>query len=204
MQKIFYRNLQIVHWPRLARPVFPVFHYSEEQQIGENFGERFINAIQDIFNHGYQYIITVGNDTPELRTRHIHKALHQLFSGKTVLGPSVDGGFYLLGLEKSKFCADEFLALPWQTSSLRSSVIQLMCQKAVNVYCLQTLIDIDSVNDIQLLTKRTNNILFGIIKYLKLVFGYSLPSENIPHRKPSPIFHFPFYNKGSPAFSSST
>ena len=47
------------------------FHFTEKEQEGGDFGERFIHAIQSVFNKGYEYIITLGNDTPQLRTKHI-------------------------------------------------------------------------------------------------------------------------------------
>lgn len=174
------------------------FHFSEKEQVGLNFGERFVNAIQEVYNLGYDYIITIGNDTPELKARHIHEAVTHLFAGKTVLGPSADGGFYLLGLEKSKFSALEFKELPWQTSSLRSSVLLIMRKKNVDVYGLQTFIDIDNVNDIRLLIQRTKYILFGIKKYLRFILDASLPSECMPHGQVKSAFLHLFYNKGSP------
>ncbi len=175
------------------------FHYSEEQQVGVNFGERFVNAIQDVFQRGFQYVITLGNDTPQLRTSHILKALEELYAGRTVLGPSADGGFYLMGLSKPNFCAQEFIELPWQTASLRSAVIQRMFRKNVSVFCLETFVDIDTIDDIKLLLKRAINIPFGIKKYLRFVLVNSTPSENIPYKQPRADWFFPFYNKGSPA-----
>ncbi len=81
----------------------PYFHFSEEQQIGDTFGERFINAIQAVFEKGYEQVITIGNDTPQLKVSHIIEAEKQLSSNKSVLGPSADSGFYLMGLHKSQF-----------------------------------------------------------------------------------------------------
>ncbi len=175
------------------------FLYSEEQQVGVNFGERFVNAIQEIFQRGFQYIITLGNDTPQLRTGHILMALEQLYAGSTVLGPSVDGGFYLMGLSKANFNAQEFIELPWQTPSLRSTVIQKMSLNNVNVYCLETFVDIDSIEDIKLFLKRVKNIPFGIKKYLRFVFVKSTPTEDMPNKQPRSAWIFPFYNKGSPS-----
>ena len=86
-------------------------HVDEASQKGAGFGERFTNAIKDIFNQGYEYVITVGNDSPGLKTSHILKALRFLQHNKVVLGPSLDGGFYLLGLHKDQFSENEFMKL---------------------------------------------------------------------------------------------
>jgi len=77
--------------------------YSEQEQVGTNFGERFTNAIKDIYNKGYDAIITLGNDTPNLNKTHLVQAIDTLQQGKSVIGPSFDGGFYLMGLQKKVF-----------------------------------------------------------------------------------------------------
>jgi len=48
--------------------------YDEQHQVGTSFGERFTNAITDIYNKGYEAVISVGNDTPNLTNIHVHKA----------------------------------------------------------------------------------------------------------------------------------
>ena len=44
----------------------PFFHYSESEQVGYSFGERFTSAITSVFNKGFENIIVIGNDTPHL------------------------------------------------------------------------------------------------------------------------------------------
>ncbi|CAN0575163.1 unnamed protein product, partial [Ectocarpus sp. 12 AP-2014] len=53
---------------KVKRTKQPYFHISEKEQTGNSFGERFTNAIQTVFDKGYEHIITVGNDTPQLKT----------------------------------------------------------------------------------------------------------------------------------------
>jgi len=59
-------------------------------------------------------VITIGNDTPILKSHHIVEASRQLESKNVVLGPSLDGGFYLLGIHKTHFNREQFIDLPWQ------------------------------------------------------------------------------------------
>ena len=49
----------------------PYYHFSEKEQIGTTFAERFSNAIAAVFKMGYGQVITVGNDTPHLKAYHI-------------------------------------------------------------------------------------------------------------------------------------
>ena len=91
----------------------PFFHYSESEQVGYSFGERFTNAITSVFNKGFENIIVIGNDTPHLTKKHLLKAEENLKQQHCVLGPSKDGGFYSMGLRKSHFNIGSFLKLPW-------------------------------------------------------------------------------------------
>ena len=78
-------------------------------QVGNSFEERFLNAIQNLFELGYNEVITIGNDSPELQNQHIHQALTVLKTNDMCFGPSHDGGFYLWGLKKDDFLKENFL-----------------------------------------------------------------------------------------------
>ena len=53
----------------------PYFLSSEKNQTGNSFGERFTNAIQSVYDKGFENVITIGNDTPHLQSQHILKAV---------------------------------------------------------------------------------------------------------------------------------
>lgn len=125
----------------------PYFLSSEKNQIGSSFGERFTNAIQSVYEKGFQNVITIGNDTPHLQTNHILKAVDQLRQNDIILGPSKDGGFYLMGLKQSLFNAETFLKLPWQTSRLHRSISKLVASKHIALFYLELLSDIDTISD---------------------------------------------------------
>ena len=96
----------------------PYIVISENQQTGNNFGERFANAIRSAFERGFQHVITIGNDCPTLTAADISKAEKQLRKGNAILGPAKDGGVYLIGLTESLFNPDKFKNLSWQTSNV--------------------------------------------------------------------------------------
>ncbi|WP_299533737.1 DUF2064 domain-containing protein [Ulvibacterium sp.] len=176
----------------------PFFHLTEKQQNGNSFGERFTQAIQVIFDKGYDTIITLGNDTPHLRANHILEANAQLKSKKLVLGPSLDGGFYLMGIHRSQFRAVSFANLPWQTSKLLKAIIDWVDIGEEELIQLQPLIDLDQFHDVRLLSRfRTFSkaVLRLLVQILyRRVQNYGFVLDFID-------FHFlpiPF-NKGSPA-----
>lgn len=178
----------------------PYFIITEKEQIGDTFGSRFTNAIQFVFNKGFDNIITVGNDTPHLQKKHILEANRKLKSNNNslVLGPSQDGGFYLMAIKKSLFNSKDFLNLPWQTASLNNRILKLLALKKVKISLLESLIDIDSTKDaITILNSFRNlpvlikNILFQIIASAKTIANFQFQFFK-------PIKNTSNYNKGSP------
>lgn len=144
----------------------PYYHFSEKQQIGQTFGERFSNAIQAIYNKGYDTVISVGNDTPHLKAAHILKAANQLKTADYVLGPSTDGGFYLMGLKETHFNKPHFETLPWQTSKLHYVFKSAITQNDKTVFYLEILSDIDTDSDIELVLNHFKTLSFTLKKLL--------------------------------------
>lgn len=177
----------------------PYFLFSEKQQIGNSFGERFTNAIQSVYDLGFNTVITVGNDTPHLNSKHILKTVEKLQKHSIVLGPSTDGGFYLMGLKKSQFNKETFLKLPWQTSNLSKSISKLKASKKINISYLEVLTDIDEASDIKLVLDSYKTLSTAIKTLLlqsfssvkKIIFYHFITIENF-------ILNLQF-NKGSPA-----
>lgn len=174
------------------------FHFSEKEQVGHSFGERFTNAIDTIFCKGFDRIITIGNDTPHLKTHHLIDTLHQLEKNELVLGPSKDGGFYLMGIHKNQFQKEVFLKLPWQTSRLQSCIKNLVKTKYIKISYLEILNDIDVKEDIL-------KVISSFKKISKSIFKLFLFFINIDKRT---ILFYKLYtleksfsrnfNKGSP------
>nr|WP_299386060.1 DUF2064 domain-containing protein [Allomuricauda sp.] len=177
----------------------PYFLVTEKEQIGQTFGERFANAINRVFELGFQQVITIGNDSPHLNKQHILSASKSLSRKSLVLGPSLDGGFYLMGLHKSHFSALEFQGLPWQTQKLYGITSKYFETKGYQVVSLQRLADIDSLEDIKHLTSFISTLgKQWIALFSKLMFFFQEFLER-PVGSPS-IFQFNIpFNKGSPA-----
>jgi len=173
------------------------FHFTEHEQSGNGFGNRFSNAIQRVFKKGYQQVICIGNDTPQLQGAHIRTAVDSLNQGIAINGPSLDGGFYLMGIHASQFDAKCFESLPWQTGKLASSYLQLLHNGNVQVGSLEHLIDLDSLGDVeQLLQGKDQRGLLVQLILSTLVHTRTIQSYRV--REISSIsFEIPL-NKGSP------
>ncbi|MFK5971684.1 MAG: DUF2064 domain-containing protein [Flavobacteriaceae bacterium] len=177
----------------------PYFHLTEEQQVGGSFGERFTNAIQFIFAKGFDHIITIGNDTPHLKVAHILDAGSHLKNGKAVLGPSADGGFYLMALHRSQFNISDFKKLTWKSSKLFLETSRLFAAQNVVLVQLKTLFDLDTVSDLQVFINQyasvSNQLFRSILSLLrirvkKIHFRFTFCTITLSET---------YFNKGSPS-----
>ncbi|RMF60136.1 MAG: glycosyltransferase, partial [Calditrichaeota bacterium] len=69
-------------------------------QEGSNLGEKMRKAISGGIDKGYRRTIIIGSDLPTLSKRDISFAFEQLDMVDLVLGPTVDGGYYLIGAKQ--------------------------------------------------------------------------------------------------------
>ncbi|HEA20155.1 MAG TPA: DUF2064 domain-containing protein [Pricia antarctica] len=126
-----------------AKSGVAVFFVDEGQQRGDTFGERYANAFQEIFDKGYSKVVSIGNDTPDLTADTLRKAVEKIQHNDIVVGPSIDGGIYLLGLSRFMFNTDEFLKLPWLKASLYDALTQRSYWQQGDIFSLGLLADID-------------------------------------------------------------
>ena len=116
----------------------------ETQQKGKTFNERYANAYQSLFDQGYENVISIGNDTPNLTSHHITTAIKTLSHQQLVFGPSKDGGVYLLGYTEKAFDEKVFRNFSWLTSKLSNELKDYAVQEELSFSVLETLEDIDS------------------------------------------------------------
>ncbi|MEN1784217.1 MAG: DUF2064 domain-containing protein [Bacteroidota bacterium] len=171
---------------------------SEHHQLGDTFGKRLSTAIQLLFDEGYKNVIAIGNDCPQLTVAHLSYTHEQLSIGNSVLGPTSDKGFYLVGIQKRYFLRAHFEALPWCGDTLLYHTLgyfKTLCAKAI---CLEELNDIDHVWDIksvlqspETFTSTLKNILVLILEQVSRNFFQPVANDFFS------FLEIPF-NKGSP------
>lgn len=172
---------------------------TEKEQIGNSFAERFTNAIRFIFDKGFSNIIAVGNDCPELNSDQLCQAILNLKESKTTIGPTLDGGFYLLAFHKKQFDKNAFLNLPWQKKSLRKELVKYLELKNACITNLCFYNDLDSFDDIKYYLSHKINISKEVLLLLQTSNTISLQNiKSIFLEKSFITFHF---NKGSPIVS---
>lgn len=116
-------------------------------QEGEDLGSRMHHAFDTLFERGYQHVLIVGTDVPALPIGYYQQALGQLEKHDLVLGPALDGGYYMIGLNKPT--PTLFENMPWSTDR----VLALTREKATSLGLRTALLpewrDIDRLDDLQ-------------------------------------------------------
>lgn len=124
-------------------------HVDSQQQHGRTFGERLAGAMHQAFAAGYEHLLVIGNDCPQLDLRLLRRALTALRQTGAVLGPATDGGVYLLGVARTYFDPSAWATLPWQTPSLRKALAAQLTQAGADYLPgLPELADVDNEQDL--------------------------------------------------------
>ncbi len=177
----------------------PYYHFKENVQEGATFGERFANAVQHLFNKGFENIITIGNDCPQLNFEHLLDTASKLSSGQNVIAPSTDGGFNLLGIQKEAFNKEAFIDFSWQTNGLFNETLTYFRKLGHQPTLLDTLSDLDSLADVygllhkvKLSSKKLYLVLKNLVENKSVGWSYSIQrtatfSINLPFNKGSPF-----------------
>jgi rSAM/selenodomain-associated transferase 1 len=74
--------------------------FRKKNQEGEDLGRRMENAFLDLFTAGYEKVIIIGSDMYDLNKADLENAYSCLENDDVVIGPAIDGGYYLLGMKK--------------------------------------------------------------------------------------------------------
>lgn len=118
------------------------------RQPGATFGERLRQAIGAAFTRSKGPLIVVGADVPGLTPQHLQAALSQLDrdADTIVLGPSLDGGFYLLAAARP--IDDALRSVAWCGRETRRSLTSALRSRGRGVHLLERLTDLDTPGDL--------------------------------------------------------
>jgi hypothetical protein len=125
-------------------------HYLYMPQIGENLGERMKNGFAEAFSMNFKRVILVGSDIPDLPLEFIEEAFTSLDEKDGVVGPSFDGGYYLIGFKNKSFSPRAFDGMHWSTETVFEETLKILKQEGLTIHTLQPLGDIDTVEDLRI------------------------------------------------------
>ena len=112
-------------------------------QRGDAFGERLVFATEDLLQLGFDSLCLIDSDSPTVPQEAFAEAVSLLSepSDSVVLGPSDDGGYYLIGLKKLH--RQLFAAIDWSTERVLEQTIQRAREIGLAVHLLPTWYDVD-------------------------------------------------------------
>jgi len=129
-------------------------------QTGSDLGERMKNAMADLFSDGFRFILVIGSDIPDLPNHIIENAFRALESHDAVIGPSVDGGYYLIGMQETTFVPDVFEGLMWGTTTVFQDTMKKFRENGYSLHILPMWQDIDRPGDVNDFMRRNENTEF--------------------------------------------
>ena len=115
-------------------------------QVGEDLGQRMHRTFVDLFAKDYTQVILVGTDVPTLPLSVYQDALTLLGKSDVVLGPALDGGYYLIGLTKP--AEQLFTEIPWSTDQVLAVTQQKAKTLGLSFGLTTAWRDVDTIADL--------------------------------------------------------
>lgn len=144
--------------------ILPYLFYSEESdkekikswtkskfllnsQEGKDIGEKMFNAFKKVFHNGAQKVMIVGTDIPDITSEILYDGLSALNESDIVMGPSADGGYYLLGMKN--LYQEFFTNVEWSGSKVFEKTLEKIKTQNLSFHLLPELTDIDTEEDLR-------------------------------------------------------
>jgi len=171
--------LYIAGAPDIAHPFFKVLEgrYGARllPQEGDDLGTRMCGAMQKAFELGHRRMILIGTDLPTFTREYLTQAIDHLNTYDVVLGPTMDGGYYLIGVRGP--VPELFQGIAWSTAGVLEETRKTAAAQGLSVALLPPCRDLDTVDDLTAfigllgkdknLSKRTSGALKLIANRLK-------------------------------------
>jgi glycosyltransferase A (GT-A) superfamily protein (DUF2064 family) len=124
-------------------------------------------TFDQLFRQGYTQVIVIDSDTPTLPTAYLEQALRLIaaYENDVVLGPTEDGGYYLIGLRQSH--RKLFERMPWSTSQVFLETSRRSEQAGLTVAYTESWYDVDTPEDLARLRESLDSIQNGLARQTK-------------------------------------
>src|SRR5262245_29890115 len=125
---------EVQHWLKEAWTCKP--------QGDGDLGQRLQSAFERAFQSGAKRVAIIGSDCPAVGIEDIREAWRALQAHDVVLGPAIDGGYWLIGLRRSQ--PDLFRGIPWSTQDVFAETMRRVQHAGLRVQWLRELADVDT------------------------------------------------------------
>lgn len=122
-------------------------------QRGGNFGDRLLCAAHDILSCGFNAVCLIDSDSPTMPASALHDAVEALSrpGDRIVLGPSADGGYYLIGMSRAH--AAVFDRITWSTETVYAETLERVRETGLELHELPLWYDVDDAATLDLLKR---------------------------------------------------
>jgi hypothetical protein len=124
------------------------------RQRGRALGMRLELAFREAFDNGAARVIAIGSDSPCLSAKSIEAGFRVLEEHDCVLGPTLDGGYYLVGLSRPYH--ELFRGVDWQCSDVYKTTIDTIERDGVTYRELPLFYDVDTPEDLEYVVRDIN------------------------------------------------
>ena len=118
------------------------------------------HSITQAFAAGHDPVVLIGSDIPDLPATLLTQAFTTLESADVVLGPAMDGGYYLVGCHKNRLPPEMFTGIPWSTPDVLPTTLRILTHHHRTVALLPAWRDIDTSDDLTDLIHRHQKTAF--------------------------------------------
>lgn len=141
-------------------------------QRGNGFGERLLAAAEDILALGFGSVCLIDSDSPTVPRAAFEQAIEALArpGDRVVLGPTDDGGYYLIGLKQAH--AAPFERIAWSTATVFAETCQRVQEVELELVTLPLWYDVDDAVTLAVLRKE---LIEGRRPELAAIDGYAAP-----------------------------
>lgn len=149
-------------------------YYSYLPQQGSDLGQRMKNGFINTFDSNFHQVIIIGSDSPDLPGDFIKKAFLSLKTHDVVIGPSFDGGYYLIGFRYNTFLPEAFSGIDWGTNMVFGKTLDIFKKAGRKIHILPKWHDVDTYADLNDLIARNKDTEFHYsktISYLSEISG---------------------------------
>jgi rSAM/selenodomain-associated transferase 1 len=117
-----------------------------KEQKGRDLGAKMLSAFQEILSKNQQKVVIIGIDCPDLNESILQEAFEACENNDLVIGKALDGGYYLIGL--NRLVSELFEGIKWGSSKVFSQTENIAKKLNLKMYRLPILNDIDRPEDL--------------------------------------------------------
>lgn len=144
----------VAYSPEEARGYFrelvrPLLEFSTYPQRGQHLGERMQNAIQREFSGGADSVVLLDTDSPTLPPHYVTQAFELLKKADFVLGPTYDGGCYLVGTSLPS--TTPLASVPWGTPQVFKKTVYNISKAGLKLALTPPWYDVDTEHGFEML-----------------------------------------------------